>query len=533
MKLTTAALLPAALSLLLAANGAAEDPGIDYRLENGWATVITVRPDSPAARAGVRAKDRVWKVGGVELRLLEAKDVRVLLDDPGTGSVVWSLTEPAGAEFEVAVTHAAAGRPAQARTRSTAEVGQGSATAKGAPPPWLAGISAGLRMIDQEIRARDAASAPSAGTAGQGAGGGAQAKATGAAPQPSAQAQPRLDVKARGAAFFIGYDLAELQGSTVLLDRGGEQAKESFLRSLDDLLKILGSESKRYEAELGQARRLRGSAASASDPRQSTVERASLMDSLLESLQDKQDFKTGASWYFGLGMGIRGLMSRCVAKSDDGLARSLSSLRSEMSHGPADAPAHVLSELKALVTLLEDNASQENRFERAHAAARSVAKAVMTAGAPPASAAVGPTAPAAVSPALHTEAYPDGKKYIGEWANRGPHGQGILYWPNGGLYIGAFDDGYIDGYGILVTKYGMDVAKIYSGFWRKGHKTGFGIEAYGFIAGVKGPTYVEGEWTDDACTGACRTISTEGPPGCALGDCIDGVGYQRDDAGGY
>jgi len=81
-----------------------------------------------------------------------------------------------------------------------------------------------------------------------------------------------------------------------------------------------------------------------------------------------------------------------------------------------------------------------------------------------------------------------GSKYVGEWMNGKPHGQGTYTWTDGHTkYIGQWKDDKRHGQGILVWLSGA----IYVGEFQNDNKHGQGIYTW-----PDGDNYV-GEWKDD------------------------------------
>ena len=62
---------------------------------------------------------------------------------------------------------------------------------------------------------------------------------------------------------------------------------------------------------------------------------------------------------------------------------------------------------------------------------------------------------------LGTNAYPDGRIYVGEFKEGSFHGQGIYSWPDGCVYVGEFKNGNRNGEGTLTRPEG----KVQNGRW--------------------------------------------------------------------
>ena len=68
-------------------------------------------------------------------------------------------------------------------------------------------------------------------------------------------------------------------------------------------------------------------------------------------------------------------------------------------------------------------------------------------------------------------------RYEGEWSDNKQSGQGSYCWGDGSSYVGQFDDGLFDGYGVM--KYGKDKkTDRYEGEWKEGKQSGYGSEFY-------------------------------------------------------
>ena len=61
-----------------------------------------------------------------------------------------------------------------------------------------------------------------------------------------------------------------------------------------------------------------------------------------------------------------------------------------------------------------------------------------------------------------TMTWANGHKYVGEWRDSEMHGKGTRTWPNG-EYVGEYRDGKMDGQGI---EYSADGSVLRSGIWR-------------------------------------------------------------------
>lgn len=73
-----------------------------------------------------------------------------------------------------------------------------------------------------------------------------------------------------------------------------------------------------------------------------------------------------------------------------------------------------------------------------------------------------------------THTYPDGGKYVGEYHDGAPNGQGILTYQYWGEYVGAFRNGRPDGEGAFTYPDGRK----YNGHWRDGALHGRGVLLY-------------------------------------------------------
>ncbi|XP_018581173.1 alsin isoform X3 [Scleropages formosus] len=83
--------------------------------------------------------------------------------------------------------------------------------------------------------------------------------------------------------------------------------------------------------------------------------------------------------------------------------------------------------------------------------------------------------------------------YEGRWVAGKPHGRGILKWPDGRTYIGAFKNGLEDGYGeYVVPNKTLNKDDHYQGHWKEGKMHGFGTYSY-----ATGEVY-EGSFQDNA-----------------------------------
>ncbi len=66
-----------------------------------------------------------------------------------------------------------------------------------------------------------------------------------------------------------------------------------------------------------------------------------------------------------------------------------------------------------------------------------------------------------------TKEYPDGAKYIGNFLDSLPSGDGRFQYSNGEVYSGEFEKGKPHGYGTL---YGSNKNVIYTGNWKDGNR---------------------------------------------------------------
>ncbi|XP_066518797.1 alsin isoform X2 [Hoplias malabaricus] len=69
--------------------------------------------------------------------------------------------------------------------------------------------------------------------------------------------------------------------------------------------------------------------------------------------------------------------------------------------------------------------------------------------------------------------------YEGRWVAGKPHGRGVLKWPDGRMYTGAFKNGLEDGYGdYIVPNKNLNKSDHYQGYWKDGKMHGFGTFRY-------------------------------------------------------
>ena len=71
---------------------------------------------------------------------------------------------------------------------------------------------------------------------------------------------------------------------------------------------------------------------------------------------------------------------------------------------------------------------------------------------------------------IHTNEYPDGSSYTGEWKDFLFHGQGTYKYVNGDEYTGEWKEGKPDGEGTLTQPDGST----YTGSWKRARKTATG-----------------------------------------------------------
>jgi len=69
---------------------------------------------------------------------------------------------------------------------------------------------------------------------------------------------------------------------------------------------------------------------------------------------------------------------------------------------------------------------------------------------------------------------PEGARYVGEWRNGVPNGQGTFMLPNGETYVGEFRDNYFEGRRTLKAADGRN----YVGEFKGGMREGQGTETY-------------------------------------------------------
>ncbi len=87
---------------------------------------------------------------------------------------------------------------------------------------------------------------------------------------------------------------------------------------------------------------------------------------------------------------------------------------------------------------------------------------------------------------LISYSFPDGKKYVGEFKNGKPHGQGAMAYPDGGRYEGEFKNGKAHGKGTATYSDTLE----YLGEWQNGKPHGKGK-----VTLPNGKKYA-GEWRD-------------------------------------
>ncbi|RXN33518.1 alsin-like isoform X1 [Labeo rohita] len=69
--------------------------------------------------------------------------------------------------------------------------------------------------------------------------------------------------------------------------------------------------------------------------------------------------------------------------------------------------------------------------------------------------------------------------YEGRWVSGKPHGRGVVKWPDGRMYTGAFKNGFEDGFGdYVVPNKNLNTCDHYQGQWKDGKMHGFGTFRY-------------------------------------------------------
>ena len=101
---------------------------------------------------------------------------------------------------------------------------------------------------------------------------------------------------------------------------------------------------------------------------------------------------------------------------------------------------------------------------------------------------------------LKTHSFPDGKKYVGEFKNGKPHGQGAMAYPDGGRYEGEFKDGKAHGKGAATYSTTLK----YLGDWQNGKPHGKGEATF-----ANGKKYA-GEWRDGKTHGPGEITHPDG-----------------------
>ena len=94
-----------------------------------------------------------------------------------------------------------------------------------------------------------------------------------------------------------------------------------------------------------------------------------------------------------------------------------------------------------------------------------------------------------------TYAWPDGKEYIGDWKEGIIEGAGRVTWPDGREYIGPWRDGRIHGRGSLTWYQNGVPAQVYEGRWAEGKAEGLGNMTF-----EDGSAY-NGGWSEGAANG--------------------------------
>jgi len=94
----------------------------------------------------------------------------------------------------------------------------------------------------------------------------------------------------------------------------------------------------------------------------------------------------------------------------------------------------------------------------------------------------------------------DGKKYIGQWQNDVPHGQGKIIYPDGAVFVGQFENGRRNGLGEAVYTDGTK----YDGQWQDDLPNGQGVKIY-----VDGEKYT-GEFKNGLLHGQGTVVMPDG-----------------------
>lgn len=80
---------------------------------------------------------------------------------------------------------------------------------------------------------------------------------------------------------------------------------------------------------------------------------------------------------------------------------------------------------------------------------------------------------------MHSQVWPDGREYIGQWYNGGPQGDGRMMYPNSDCYTGQWLDHLRHGEGTLQRGFSTtDESCMYRGQWSGGLQHGRGVEAW-------------------------------------------------------
>ena len=98
----------------------------------------------------------------------------------------------------------------------------------------------------------------------------------------------------------------------------------------------------------------------------------------------------------------------------------------------------------------------------------------------------------------------DGVKYVGEYKNDNPHGQGVMTWPDGYKYVGQWLYGEMSGQGITEETSGQYRGQKYYGEFKNSRRSGQGV--YTYPSGEK----QAGEWRNDNRNGLGMTIFSDG-----------------------
>ena len=106
----------------------------------------------------------------------------------------------------------------------------------------------------------------------------------------------------------------------------------------------------------------------------------------------------------------------------------------------------------------------------------------------------------------------DNSKYVGEFHEGRPNGQGTLTWPDGTKYIGQFLDGNIWGQGALTWKNGDKYVGEFHGGQMDGPGTFVWANGQKYIGNFSGGA-ISGQGTMFAADGSVVSLATTTPPG--------------------